>query len=58
MNTCNHCKEKLENCICPMVAKFFKDNGHLMEGKSGLRIEQEERKKFFYVKGPSCLVSQ
>jgi hypothetical protein len=58
MDKCNYCKEKLENCICSLVAKFFTDNGHLiMDKKTGLRKEQLHKKKFFYVKGLSLLVN-
>lgn len=57
-NNCEYCGEKLENCICPNVARFFKDNGHLMEDKEGQRVEQTYKKRFFYVKGVNLLLNQ
>jgi len=54
-NNCHYCKEKIENCICSLVAKFFGENGHLMETENGIRREQEKT-KFFYVKNVNPLV--
>ena len=57
-NNCQFCGQDLQKCICPSVAQFFSDNGHLMASESGVRREQEEKKKFFYVKGPNVLINQ
>jgi hypothetical protein len=57
-NICQSCGQNVQNCICPAVAQFFSDNGHLMATESGTRREQEEKKKFFYVKGPNLLINQ
>lgn len=46
---CKFCEESLESCICPIVAKFFSDNGHLMKSSFGLRREQLHKKRFFYI---------
>lgn len=54
---CQYCKEKMEYCICSLIARFFKDNGHLMKDKNGLRREQNHKKRFFYVKGLNPLLS-
>lgn len=56
MNTkCDNCGCEFEECICPRVAAFFAENGHLMETENGKRRDQQERPKFFYVQGLSPL---
>jgi hypothetical protein len=58
MNRCKNCNEKFDSCICPLVAKFFEENGHLMSSKKvGYRRDQLNKKKFFYIKGPGTFVS-
>ncbi len=53
---CGDCGELFNNCICPMVARFFEENGHLMEKK--VEEIKKEKSKFFFVKGTGPLVSQ
>ncbi len=55
---CEYCREELGNCICPNVARFFEENGHLMaDTEGGKRREEVAAKKFFYVKNDRSCVS-
>jgi len=54
---CEYCGQDIAFCVCPAVAQFFEENGHLMSTENGERREQAHKKKFFYIKNDRACIS-